>query len=123
MLLQTARFLIKCLGLAKKGKPLPGLTDYLREVHSAMVPPHARTAEELCSHDFLLSLFRYRALVAVIDASAALDASVDKVRDCEWKKKKCTYVCLCSVLFFFACCCVYCAVLCCVVLCCVVSGI
>lgn len=78
MLLQTARYLIKCLNHAKKGEPVPGLTDYLTLANGSLVPPHPKDEAELCSHHFLLTLFRHRALVAVIDAAAALATSPDK---------------------------------------------
>ena len=76
MLLQTARFLMKCVGLARKGSELPGLTQYLAPFRdpsfSPLDPsspsPSISSVDDCLSVDTILSLFRRRALVAVYEA-------------------------------------------------------
>lgn len=81
MLLQTARFLMKCVGLARKGSELPGLTQYMSPFRdpafnpldlSFSQPPPINSVEDCLSVDNILSLFRRRALVAVSEADGRL---------------------------------------------------
>ena len=80
MLLQTARFLLKCCEDAQLGKELPGLTAIFAVMAdadfdaSSQRPPEPSTASEFLDLDFLLSLFEYRTLVAVSSLNRALQA-------------------------------------------------
>ena len=80
MLLQTARFLLKCCEDAQLGKELPGLTAIFAVMADAdfdatsQRPPEPSTADEFLDLDFLLSLFEYRTLVAVSSLNRALQA-------------------------------------------------
>ena len=80
MLLQTARFLLKCCEDAQLGKELPGLTAIFAVMAdadfdaSSQRPPEPSAASEFLDLDFLLSLFEYRTLVAVSSLNRALQA-------------------------------------------------
>lgn len=85
LLLQTARFLIKCFGLARRGKKLPGLTAYLAPLSNHNFDPSqcdgaptpARTSSDYRNVEYLLSLFRYRALASVFNTSNLLQRQLD----------------------------------------------
>jgi len=72
LMLQTARFLIKCLQDAVAGRPLPGPVAYLAGVKklnlSRPALPHSKSPADFLNLDFLLALFRYAALYTVASA-------------------------------------------------------
>ena len=78
MLLQTARFLIKTVDGVRNGESLPGIADYLAPLKDKssnllkFAPPLAKSSKDFYNYDFLTSLYRQRALVAVADAHARL---------------------------------------------------
>jgi acyl-CoA oxidase len=74
--LQTAQFLLKSVQNAVTGKHLGEVVAYLAPLKDAanfdlakMVPPSAKTPEEFYNLDYLVQLFRYSALSAVVNVS------------------------------------------------------
>ena len=71
MLLQTARYLLKCCEDAKEGAALPGLTACFAPMGDdafdplSMRPTDVTSMEQFFNLDFLLSLFEYRTVSAV----------------------------------------------------------
>ena len=78
MLLQTARFLMKSVEDARAGKKLTAGVDYLAAVRSPgftsarAAPAPCTSADQVLDLEYLLQLFRSRALVAVYEASSRL---------------------------------------------------
>jgi len=72
LMLQTARFLLKCLQEAIAGHPLAKPTAYLVGIKDLdlthPVPPQAKSTEDFHNPDFLLALFRFAALYNVASA-------------------------------------------------------
>jgi acyl-CoA oxidase len=90
MLLQTARFLMKQYQAARSGAKLAGLTQCLEEFRNAgfdpvrdAAPKPASGPADMLDIDYLLSLFRWRAMVAVHDASKRLDAQLALGKDAD----------------------------------------
>jgi hypothetical protein len=70
---------MKSLRDAKAGKPTPGPCAYLSVLQNpnvnfaALSPKVASSVEESCDPAYLLSLYKYRALIAVSSIGAELD--------------------------------------------------
>jgi len=71
--LQTARFLLKALQSGMSGKPVPGPVSYLaplREGNFSLAkaaPAPAKTIQEFTNVDYLMKLYQYSSLVAVVN--------------------------------------------------------
>eukprot|EP01090_Pellita_catalonica_P003340 TRINITY_DN13011_c0_g1_i1.p1 TRINITY_DN13011_c0_g1~~TRINITY_DN13011_c0_g1_i1.p1 ORF type:complete len:596 (-),score=88.12 TRINITY_DN13011_c0_g1_i1:18-1805(-) len=82
MLLQTARYLVKCWRSAKEGKAVPGFMSYLKLLSEPSFDPLKRTGpragapSDFLDLDFLLSLYRQRATLLVCDAAEQLEAKL-----------------------------------------------
>jgi acyl-CoA oxidase len=78
MQLQTARYLMKSLETARKGGALSGLTECLTPLSNpqfdlkSAAPQPPKTWEGFLRLDYLESLFRYRTMVAIVDAGNRL---------------------------------------------------
>jgi len=84
LMLQTARFLIKTLHEAKKGAKLSFTCDYLSPFKNpkfnvkTAAPPPAKSKSDFLNLDYLLRLFRYRALLSLVEVSNELDNRLSK---------------------------------------------
>jgi len=73
LMLQTAQFLLKSLQNAMSGKKLDEIMSYLEPMQapgfdpSKLAAPQAKSVQDFMNLDFLVSLFRYCALVTVIN--------------------------------------------------------
>jgi len=71
LMLQTARFLLKCLKDAMEGKTLAGPVAYLSALRDTMgdvskaAPPQAKSTQDFFNVDYLQQLFNYCAIVSV----------------------------------------------------------
>ncbi|XP_077990268.1 peroxisomal acyl-coenzyme A oxidase 1-like isoform X1 [Glandiceps talaboti] len=70
MLLQTARYLMKCAGSMSSGETLPGFVLYLTQTKKGKCP--ARNESDLLNLDTLSAAFQYRAYSLVVDAAGKL---------------------------------------------------
>jgi acyl-CoA oxidase len=75
LMLQTARFLLKSLQNAMQGKPLADPVSYLAPLKDSAsfdlakcAPPRASSPQDFFNLDYLLQLFKYCSLVAVVNA-------------------------------------------------------
>jgi len=87
LMLQTARYLIKTLHETQKGETskLSFTCDYLSPVKNSInfnlqsvQPKIAKNKTEFFNLDYLLQLFRYRALVSVVEVNKELDKKLNK---------------------------------------------
>ncbi|XP_006813018.1 peroxisomal acyl-coenzyme A oxidase 1-like [Saccoglossus kowalevskii] len=76
MLLQTARYLMKCAATAKRGGGLPGFVLYLNQRQKGQCP--ARSESDLLDHGLLSDAFEHRARRTVMDAAQQIDSEVAK---------------------------------------------
>ena len=84
LLLQCARFLVKSLEKAKKGESLPGLVKALEPLRdpsfavSSLAPKKATSSQDFLNLEFLESLFRYRAVSAIVNCGNELNEKMQK---------------------------------------------
>jgi len=82
LLLQTVRMLVKSLQGTKKGETVASVCDYMLALKDPKFdlekasPPQAKSPKEFKNLDYLLALFKHRALVAVVSANEDLDAKL-----------------------------------------------
>jgi len=80
MLLQNARYLIKCYNRAKKGKQLPPFMQYLVPVAQENVgiekerPRDASSPSDFRNLEYLSHLYRYSALIATAEAAKQISS-------------------------------------------------
>lgn len=86
LLLQTARFLMKSLASVRNGVTPAGPVDYLASIQdpnfdlSTAAPTPVLSSSSL-TLDYLMSLFRYRALSSVVSVSEVMDMKAEKLGD------------------------------------------
>jgi acyl-CoA oxidase len=83
LILLTGRFLLKSLASARKG-PLSGPVEYLNVIRdpdfdpTKLAPQQPKSVEDLMNLDYLLSLFKFRALTLVLSVGAEIQKRVFK---------------------------------------------
>ncbi|CAK8678544.1 peroxisomal acyl-coenzyme A oxidase 1-like isoform X2 [Clavelina lepadiformis] len=80
LMLQSARYLVKCVRDARSGKTLPGTVSYLSEDVSA-VHSGGSSGRDLSNLDFLISLYKQRASNQVHFASDKVDRGISAGMD------------------------------------------
>lgn len=86
LLLQTARFLMKSLASVRNGTTPAGPVDYLSALQSpdfdlASASPLPASSIDSFTTDYLVELFRYRALSSVVAVSDVLDRKTEELGD------------------------------------------
>nr|XP_006823809.1 PREDICTED: peroxisomal acyl-coenzyme A oxidase 1-like [Saccoglossus kowalevskii] len=76
MLLQTARYLMKCATTAKRGLELPRFVLYLSQRQKGQCP--ARNESDLLDHGLLSDAFEHRARRLVIEAAQKMQSNIGK---------------------------------------------
>jgi len=112
LMLQTGKYVLQVLNKAKEGEKLSMAVDYIQPIRERRKPviPKARSSQDFFDLDFLMELFKYSALMNVLEAGEEYNMKLNRAQDNTdeaWNSCSLSWInavrshCYCFLLFNF----------------------